>query len=72
MRGRRPESRLILQPSKEERPPFCDLRDDYNVMFRGKRVGRISFDHNPYDSERMAITSRIAARADWPPDRPAG
>ena len=40
---RRPESRLILTPVTEARPPFYDLRDDYNVMFRDRRVGRVSF-----------------------------
>jgi hypothetical protein len=49
--SRRPESRLILQPVTEERLPFYDLRDDYNVTFRGKRVGRITYDHKPYANE---------------------
>jgi hypothetical protein len=48
---RRPDSRLILVPVKETRPPFYDLRDDYNVMFRDRRVGRISIDHRPYPHE---------------------
>ena len=32
-------------------PPFWDLRDDYNVMFRGRKVGRIRFNHKTYPSE---------------------
>jgi hypothetical protein len=41
------ESRLILQPVKERRPPFWTIEDDYNVVFRGQRVGRI--DREPDD-----------------------
>jgi len=48
---RRPESSLALVPVKEARPPYYDLRDDYNVMFRGRRVGRIRFDHKLYPNE---------------------
>lgn len=49
--ARRPESRLVLQPAREARPPFYNLVDDYNVMHRGRRVGRISFNHKPYADE---------------------
>ena len=48
---RRPESRLILVPLRETRPPFYDLRDDYNVMLRGRKVGRIRFNHKTYPHE---------------------
>ena len=48
---RRPESRLVLQPVKEARPPFWMTEGDYNVMYQGKPVGRISFDHKPYANE---------------------
>jgi hypothetical protein len=32
---RRPESRLILKPIKEARPPFWTTEGDYSVMWRG-------------------------------------
>ena len=36
---RRPESRLILQPTKEERAPFWTTEGDYSVMWRGSGKG---------------------------------
>ena len=51
---RRPESRLILQPVTEERPPFWTTEGDYSVMWRGAKVGRISYDHKPYAGEEHA------------------
>jgi len=42
---------LVLQPVKEARPPFWMTEGDYNVMYQGKPVGRISFDHKPYANE---------------------
>ena len=41
----------MLQPVKEARPPFWMTEGDYNVMYQGKPVGRISFDHKPYANE---------------------
>jgi hypothetical protein len=35
------ESRLLLQPVRERRPPHWTTEDDYNVMHRGRRCGRI-------------------------------
>jgi hypothetical protein len=35
------ESRLLLQPVQERRPPFWTMVDDYDVAYRGRRVGRI-------------------------------
>ena len=54
---RRPESRLILQPVTEERPPFWTTEGDYSVMWRGTKVGRISYDHKPYAGEDSAATA---------------
>jgi hypothetical protein len=48
---RRPQSRLILQPVSEPRAPFWTVDADYNVVWRGQRVGRISFDHKPHPNE---------------------
>src|SRR5262245_12804277 len=48
---RRPESRLILVPVTEARPPFWDARDDFNVMFRDRKVGRIHLEHKLYPNE---------------------
>jgi len=48
---RRPESRLILRPVKEARPPFWMTVGDYSVMWRDAKVGRISYDHKPYANE---------------------
>jgi hypothetical protein len=42
------ESRLILHAVTEALPPFYDMRDDYDVLFQGRRVGRINFAHRPY------------------------
>src|SRR5205807_3964818 len=44
---RTPEARLILRPVTERRPPFWTVEDDYNILFRGKVVGRI--DREPDD-----------------------
>jgi hypothetical protein len=43
----RPESRLLLQPVKEARAPFWTTEVDYNVIWRGTKVGRICYDHKP-------------------------
>ena len=37
----RPETRLTLQRPEYDRPPNFDARYDYNVLFRGKVVGRM-------------------------------
>ena len=31
------------------------MRDDFDVMFRGRKVGRISFNHRPYADEAHAL-----------------
>lgn len=36
-----PESRLYLQRSERGRPPGWDASNDYDVLFRGRAVGRI-------------------------------
>jgi hypothetical protein len=46
--SRRPESRLILQPVAEARPPFWTTEGDYSVMWRGTKVGSVSYDRKPY------------------------
>jgi hypothetical protein len=51
---RRPESRLILQPVTEAHPPFWTTEGDYSVIWRGTKVGRISYDHKPYAGEEHA------------------
>ena len=38
---RRPDARLILQKVEPGRPPGWSNEPDYNVMFRGRAVGRI-------------------------------
>jgi hypothetical protein len=38
---RRPDARLILKPAEDGRPPSWDKSSDYDVMFRGRRVGRV-------------------------------
>jgi len=48
----RPESRLILQRSEYGRPPGWDPKTDYNVLFRGKTVGRIwHFDYRDHSGD---------------------
>jgi hypothetical protein len=37
----RPESRLYLQRAEHGRAPGWDAENDYNVLFRGRAVGRI-------------------------------
>ncbi len=39
--------RLILQPA-EARPPFWGAAEDYRVVWRSERVGRIDRDPRPY------------------------
>ena len=51
---RRPEDRLILQLLKDRRGPFWTTEGDYSVMWRGAKVGRISYDHKPYAGEEHA------------------
>lgn len=51
---RRPDSRLILQPVTEPRPPFWTTEGDYMVTWRGTKVGRIDYDHKPYANQRDA------------------
>ena len=48
---RRPDARLVLQPVREAHPPCWTTEGDYSVMWRGTKVGRISFDHKPYANE---------------------
>jgi hypothetical protein len=44
---RRPESRLVLQRAEFGRAPGWDDDGDFNVMWRGRAVGRIyRFDRN--------------------------
>src|SRR6266700_1418201 len=38
---RRPDGRLILQKVEPGRPPGWDREPDYNVVFRGRTIGRI-------------------------------
>lgn len=38
---RRPDARLILQKVEPGRPPGWDRQPDYNVLFRGRAIGRI-------------------------------
>ena len=38
---RRPDSRLVLQRSEHGRPPSWDATTDYNVVFRGRQIGRV-------------------------------
>jgi hypothetical protein len=38
---RRPDARLILQKVEPGRPPGWSNQPDYNVVFRGRAVGRI-------------------------------
>jgi hypothetical protein len=38
---RRPASRLLLQRRTPGRPPGWDREPDYDVMFRGRAIGRI-------------------------------
>ena len=44
----RPDSRLVLQRALEPRPPFWDTTNDFNVMWRGRKVGKIDLDLKPY------------------------
>ena len=50
----RPESRLVLKPVTESRPPFWTTEHDYMLMFPGAKVGRIDYDHRPYAGEEHA------------------
>lgn len=47
---RRPDTRLTLQRVDDTRPPGWDKRD-YNVLWRGRRVGRIWF-YDRYDDRK--------------------
>jgi hypothetical protein len=38
---RRPDGRLILRPAEDGRAPSWDKSSDYDVFFRGRRVGRV-------------------------------
>jgi hypothetical protein len=49
---RRPETRLILQRAEFGRAPGRDRNTDYNVVFRGRTVGRIHY-YDRYDDPAM-------------------
>jgi hypothetical protein len=75
---RRPESRLILRRAAEPRPPFWDTANDFMVMWRGQKVGRIDLEPKPYpadahrpwrwflndDGRKRMAYGRAATRAD--------
>jgi len=44
---RGPESRMVLAPIKERRPPFWTLEDHYDVLYRGRRAGHIEREPKP-------------------------
>ena len=45
-------AQLILQRVAEDRGPFWNAETDYDVLWRGKRVGRIDCEPNPYPHEQ--------------------
>lgn len=45
-------NRLLLRPVDEDRAPYYDKTDDYNVIWRDQRVGRIHRDLRPYDADK--------------------
>ena len=38
---RTPDNRLILKPAAEGRPPNWDKTADFDVLLRGRRIGRV-------------------------------
>jgi hypothetical protein len=38
---RRPDTRLLLQRAERGRPPTWDATADYDVIFRGRKIGRV-------------------------------
>jgi hypothetical protein len=56
---RRPDARLILKPVEDARPPGFDKSRDYNVVFRGRVIGRVW----QYDYRKVA--SGEVGRMPW-------
>ncbi len=43
--------RLVLQRAPEPRAPWYDTTNDYDVLWRDQKVGRIDLDPRPYPEE---------------------
>jgi hypothetical protein len=66
---RRPETRLILTPVTEPRPPYYDLLDDFNVMFAASGWGGSASITSPTRTTGMSCGdgfSTTTSAAGWP------
>jgi hypothetical protein len=49
-----PQERLALQRADQPRPPGFDQQNDYNVMWKGRQIGRVwrhAYDNHPWSGK---------------------
>jgi hypothetical protein len=54
---------LILQPVTEPRAPLWEVKDDYNVLWMGDKVGRICLNLERFEGREYGGTRQAAMAA---------